>query len=67
MAQSQFIRTDLPFSILLVRLHPDTEQEHHAYQRFSSVASARLPSKKGCGGGEEDKVYPHLLEVAPEP
>jgi len=56
-------------SILLVRLHPDTEQEHHAPVPAilqGCVKFGPAPLKERGRGNEEDKVHPHLLVVAPE-
>jgi hypothetical protein len=56
-------------SILLVRLHPDTEQEHHAPVPAilqGCVEFGPSPLKERGRGNEEDKVHPHLLVVAPE-
>ena len=56
-------------SILLVRLHPDTEQEHHAPVPAiiqGDVEFGAGPLKERGRGNEEDKVHTHLLVVAPE-
>ena len=56
-------------SILLVRLHPDTEQEHHAPVPAilqGCVKFGPAPLKERGRGNEEDKVHPHLLVVALE-
>ena len=56
-------------SILLVRLDPETEQEHHAPEPAilqGCVEFGPAPLKEGGRGNEEDKVHPHLLVVAPE-
>ncbi len=56
-------------SILLVCLHPETEQEHHAPVPAilqGCVEFRPAPLKEGGLGNEEDKVHPHLLVVAPE-
>jgi hypothetical protein len=52
-------------SILLVRLHPDTEQEHHAPVQVCVEFGQGLLKERGRGN-EEDKLHPHLLVVAPE-
>ena len=56
-------------SILLVRLHPDTEQEHHAPVPAilqGCVEFGQSPLKERGRGNEEDNVHPPLLVVAPE-
>ena len=56
-------------SILLARLHPDTEQEHHAPVPAiiqGGVEFGAGPLKERGRGNEEDKIHPHLLVVAPE-
>ncbi len=56
-------------SILLVRLHPDTEQEHHAPVPAilqGCVEFGPGPLKERVRGNEEEKVHPHLLVVVPE-
>ena len=56
-------------SVLLVRLHPDAEQEHHAPVPAilqGCVEFGPGPLKEGWRGDEEDIVHPHLLVVAPE-
>ena len=56
-------------SILLVRLHPNTEQEHHAPVPAiiqGDVEFCAGPLKERGRGNEEDKVHPHLLVVTPE-
>ena len=56
-------------SVLLVRLHPDTEQKHHAPVPATfqgRVEFSAGPLKERGRGDEEDKIHPHLLVVAPE-
>ena len=56
-------------SILLVRLHPNTEQEHHAPVPAiiqGDIKFSAGPLKERRWGNEEDKIHPHLLVVAPE-
>ena len=53
-------------SVLLVQLHPDTEEEHHApvpaiLQGGVELGAGSL-DKRGRGD-EEDVVHPHLLVV----
>ncbi len=53
----------------MVRLHPDTEQEHHEpvpANLQGCVEFGPCPLKERGRGNEEDKVHPHLLVVAPE-
>ena len=55
--------------ILLVRLHPDTKQEHHApvpARIQGGVEFGAGPLKERGRGNEEDIVHPHLVVVAPE-
>ena len=64
------VHQDRPaISILLVRLDPETEQEHHAPVPAiiqGCVEFGPAPLKEGGRGNEEDKVHLHLLVVAPE-
>ena len=56
-------------SILLVRLHPDTEQQQHAPVQSAIQGHVEFgagPLKERGRGDKEDKVHPHLLVVAPE-
>ena len=56
-------------SILLVRLHPDTEQQQHAPVPAAVQGRVKFgagPLKKRGRRHEENKVRPHLLVVAPE-
>jgi hypothetical protein len=56
-------------SILLIRLHPDTEQKHHPSVPAiiqGCVKFGPAPLKERWWGNEEDKVHPHMLVVAPE-
>ena len=56
-------------SILLVRLHPHTEQQQHAPVPAAIQGRVEFgagPLEKRGRGDEEDKVHPHLLVVAPE-
>ena len=56
-------------SILLVRLHPQTEQQQHAPVPAAIQGRVEFgagPLEKRGRGDEEDKVHPHLLVVAPE-
>ena len=56
-------------SVLLVRLHPDTEQKHHAPVPAAFQGRVEFgagPLKERGRGDEEDKIHPHLLVVAPE-
>ena len=56
-------------SILLVRLHPQTEQQQHAPVPAAIQGRVEFgagPLEKRGRGDEEDKVHPHLLMVAPE-
>ena len=55
--------------ILLVRLHPNTEQQQHAPVPAAFKGHVEFgagPLKERGRGDEEDKVHPHLLVVAPE-
>ena len=55
--------------IRLVRLHPDTKQEHHApvpARIQGGVEFGAGPLKERGRGNEEDIVHPHLVVVAPE-
>ena len=57
-------------SILLVRLHTQTEQQHQ-HAPVPAAIQGRVefgagPLKKRGRGHQEDKVHPHLLVVAPE-
>jgi hypothetical protein len=56
-------------SILLVRLHQDTEQQQHAPVPAAFQGSVEFgagPLKERGRGDEQDKIRPHLLVVAPE-
>jgi hypothetical protein len=56
-------------SILLVLLHPDTEQQQHAPVPAAIQCHVEFgagPLKERGRRNEEDKVHPHLLVVAPE-
>jgi hypothetical protein len=55
--------------ILLVCLHPDTEQKQHAPVPAAFQGRVEFgvgPLKERGRGDEEDKIHPHLLVVAPE-
>jgi hypothetical protein len=55
--------------ILLVRLHPDTAQQHHSPVPAAIQGHVKLgagPLKERGRGDEEDKVHPHLFVVAAE-
>jgi hypothetical protein len=74
-AVTQSIRTDLPFFyILLIRLHPDTEQEHHRHHApvpaiirvQGCVELGPAPLEERGWINKENKVHLHLLVVAPE-
>ena len=56
-------------SILLVRLHPDAEQEQHPPVPAIVQGHVKFgagPHKERGRGNEEDKVHPDLFVVAPE-
>jgi len=56
-------------SILLVCLHPQTEQQQHAPVPAAIQGRVEFgagPLEKRGRGNEEDKVHPHLLVVAHE-
>ena len=56
-------------SVLLVCLHADAEQEHHAPVPAVIKGDVKLgmgPLKERGRGDEEDQVHPHLVVVAPE-
>ena len=56
-------------SILLVRLHPDAEQEQHPPVPAIVQGHVKFgagPHKERGLGNEEDKVHPDLFVVAPE-
>ncbi len=55
--------------ILVVRLHPNSEQQQHAPVPGAIQGHVEFgagPLKERGRGDEEDKVHPHLLVVAPE-
>ncbi len=52
-------------SALLVCLHAEAEQEHHAPVPAVIKGDVKLGEERGWGD-EEDKVHPYLVVVAPE-
>ena len=55
-----------PIPVLLVQLHPDTEEEHHAPVPAILQGGVELGAgslKERGRGDEEDVVHPHLLVV----